>query len=122
MSSPASRISLPGSGMDVIVRVLLVPARYVRDRDVAERQKAFDWRGPLAYENEGEGPYFKLGVYWSPAGLKPIVVYHDNYSRGHSYAEVDPAVQHGCEAPPGWIGERVTTPIPSPTRGRGAAR
>jgi len=58
-------------------------------------KRLIDWHGPLAYENEEEGPYFKLGVYWSPAGPKPIVVYHDNYSRGHSYAEVDPAVQHG---------------------------
>lgn len=54
------------------------------------------WQGPLAYENEEEGPYFKLGVYWSPPGSKPIVVYHDNYSRGHSFAEVDPAARHGA--------------------------
>ncbi len=53
-----------------------------------------DWRGPLAYENEAEGPYFKLGVYWSPPGNNPAVVYHDNYSRGHSFAEVDPAILH----------------------------
>ena len=58
-------------------------------------KRLIDWRGPLAYENEEEGPYFKLGVYWSPAGPKPIVVYHDNYSRGHSFAEVDPSVPHG---------------------------
>lgn len=60
-------------------------------------QRIIDWRGPLAYENEAEGPYFKLGVYWSPPGPKPIVVYHDNYSRGHSYAEVDPSVIHAPE-------------------------
>jgi peptide/nickel transport system ATP-binding protein len=57
-------------------------------------QRFLDWRGPLAYENEEEGPYFKLGVYRSPPGPKPIVVYHDNYSRGHSFAEVDPSVPH----------------------------
>lgn len=56
------------------------------------------WRGPLAYENEAEGPYFKLGVYWSPPGPDPIVVYHDNYSRGHSYGEVDPSLSHAPEA------------------------
>ena len=56
-----------------------------------------DWRGPLAYENEAEGPYFKLGVYWSPPGPEPVVVYHDNYSRGHSYADVNPSVLHAPE-------------------------
>jgi peptide/nickel transport system ATP-binding protein len=58
------------------------------------RTKFIEWRGPLAYENEAEGPYFKLGVYWSPPGPKPVVVYHDNYSRGHSFEEVDPSVSH----------------------------
>ena len=54
-----------------------------------------DWQGPLGYRNEHAGPYFKLGAYWSPPGEKPVVVYHDNYSRGHSFAEVDPSVLHG---------------------------
>jgi hypothetical protein len=57
-------------------------------------EQFLDWRGPLSYENEAEGPYFKLGAYWSPPGLRPCVVYHDNYSRGHSFAEVDPSVMH----------------------------
>ena len=34
------------------------------------KERFIDWRGPLAYENEAEGPYFKLGVYWSPPGPK----------------------------------------------------
>ena len=54
----------------------------------------FTWSGPLAYENEAEGPYFKFGVYCSAPVHRPCVVYHDNYSRGHSYAEVDPSVLH----------------------------
>lgn len=58
------------------------------------RAPFFDWRGPLAYENEVEGPYFKLGLYWSPPGPQPIVAYHDNYSRGHSFDAVDPSVLH----------------------------
>jgi len=58
------------------------------------REKIIEWRGPLAYDNEVEGPYFKLGLYWSPPGPKPIVAYHDNYSRGHSFDEVDPSVLH----------------------------
>jgi hypothetical protein len=57
-------------------------------------QPMFDWRGPLGYENEAEGPYFKFGVYWSPPGSEPVVVYQDNYSRGYSYADVDPSVLH----------------------------
>ena len=60
-----------------------------------DKKRVIDWRGPLAYENEVEGPYFKLGLYWTEAGSKPIVAYHDNYSRGHSFAEVDPSVAHG---------------------------
>ncbi len=59
-----------------------------------DRERLFEWRGPLAYENEAEGPYFKLGAYWSPPGATPCVVYHDNYSRGRDYAEVDPSVLH----------------------------
>jgi hypothetical protein len=57
-------------------------------------ERALAWRGPLAYENEEEGPYFKLGAYWSPPGKRRLTVFHDNYSRGHSYAEVDPSVSH----------------------------
>ena len=56
--------------------------------------RLMDWRGPLAYENEEEGPYLKLGVYCSPPDVKPVIAYHDNYSRGSSYAEVDPSVLH----------------------------
>jgi hypothetical protein len=58
------------------------------------KRRFIAWSGPLAYENEVQGPYFKLGVYWSPPGPKPIVVYQDNYSRGHSFEEVDPSVLH----------------------------
>jgi hypothetical protein len=63
-----------------------------------DRTRLVTWRGPLAYENEAEGPYFKLGAYWSPPGRKPIVVYHDNYSRGHGFDEVDPAIGYGSGA------------------------
>jgi len=61
------------------------------------RRRIIAWRGPLGYENEAEGPYFKLGVYWSPPGPKPIVVYHDNYSRGHSFEDVDPSALHHAQ-------------------------
>ncbi len=56
--------------------------------------RVVEWHGPLSYENEVEGPYFKLGLYWSPPGSRPIVAYHDNYSRGHSFDEVDPSKEH----------------------------
>jgi hypothetical protein len=54
--------------------------------------KFIDWRGPLGYRNQATGPYFKLGVYCSGPIEQPHVAYHDNYSRGHSFAEVDPSV------------------------------
>ena len=59
---------------DFVFRVL-----WSRHGDVARSKRGCDgsgglaWRGPLAYENEAEGPYFKLGLYWSPPGPKPIV-------------------------------------------------
>jgi peptide/nickel transport system ATP-binding protein len=56
-----------------------------------------DWSGPLGYQNEAEGPYFKLGVYCSGPIRNAHVAYHDNFSRGHSYAEVDPAYQHSAQ-------------------------
>jgi len=59
-----------------------------------DKRRIIRWRGPLAYQNEPQGPYFKLGIYWSPPGPEPVVVYHDNYSRGHSFSEVDPSVLH----------------------------
>jgi peptide/nickel transport system ATP-binding protein len=56
-----------------------------------------DWSGPLGYQNEAEGPYFKLGVYCSGPIRRVHVVYHDNFSRGHSFAEVDPARLHTAQ-------------------------
>ena len=58
------------------------------------REPILDWRGRLGYENEAEGPYFKLGVYCSGPISIPHVAYHDNYSRGGFFAEVDPSVLH----------------------------
>jgi hypothetical protein len=54
----------------------------------------FSFAGPLGYRNEIKGPYFKFGVYTSDAITGPLVAYHDNYSRGASYAEVDPSTAH----------------------------
>jgi Polysaccharide lyase len=54
----------------------------------------FSFEGPLGYRNQIKGPYFKLGVYASGKIDAPVVAYHDNYSRGVSYDEVDPSVLH----------------------------
>jgi peptide/nickel transport system ATP-binding protein len=54
----------------------------------------FSFAGPLGYRNQAKGPYFKFGVYASGEISGPLAVYHDNYSRGDDYAEVDPAVAH----------------------------
>jgi hypothetical protein len=54
----------------------------------------FGFSGPLGYRNQIKGPYFKLGVYASGEIDQPLTVYHDNYSRGDSYAEVDPSFLH----------------------------
>lgn len=57
-----------------------------------------EWEGKLAYENEAEGPYFKIGVYCGEPFHTPHIAFHDNYSRGHSYAEVDPSRLHRAGA------------------------
>jgi len=60
-------------------------------------EKRVAWEGRLGYENQPQGPYFKLGMYASGDFARTMVVYHDNYSRGHAYAEVDPSVLHSGE-------------------------
>lgn len=57
-------------------------------------EKMFTYRGKLGYENESIGPYFKMGMYCHGPLEMPHIVYHDNYSRGHSYLEVDPSFLH----------------------------
>jgi len=52
------------------------------------------YRGKLGYENETVGPYFKFGMYCHGMLSSPHIVYHDNYSRGHNFADVDPSVLH----------------------------
>jgi peptide/nickel transport system ATP-binding protein len=86
-----------GAWQDFVFRVRWVQRGTSEIEAWLNRRRIIEWAGPLAYENEAEGPYFKLGVYWSPPGQSPIVVYHDNYSRGHSYEEVDPSVSHAAE-------------------------
>lgn len=57
-------------------------------------ENLFRFNGPLGYRNQLKGPYFKFGVYASADIDGPLVVYHDNYSRAHSFEQVDPSVEH----------------------------
>jgi hypothetical protein len=81
---------------DFVFRVFWSRHGFSRIEAWLAKAKIIDWAGPLAYENEAEGPYFKLGLYWSPPGPKPVVAYHDNYSRGHCFEDVDPSVPHAA--------------------------
>lgn len=45
-----------------------------------------DYHGPLAY-NDRKGPWFKMGIY-RDAGPSPFVIYHDDYRRGRSAADI----------------------------------
>jgi len=51
-----------------------------------------DYTGPIGYNDES-GPYFKFGIYCSnsPPVSKPLIMYHDEYSRGESFEGVDPS-------------------------------
>ena len=55
-------------------------------------KKIIDYRGPVGY-NDDQGIYFKIGVYRNESE-KTYVIYHDEYRRGNSFAEVDPAAAH----------------------------
>jgi len=47
------------------------------------------YEGPIGY-NDRKGPYFKFGLY-KHSGDEPLVIYHDEYRRGNSEEEVNPA-------------------------------
>ncbi len=55
-------------------------------------KKVVDYRGPVGY-NDDKGPYFKYGIYRNDVE-ETYVVYFDEYRRGNSYEEVDPAGNH----------------------------
>lgn len=56
-------------------------------------ERILEYRGPIGYVNEIRAPYFKFGMYCAEDVMEPHVVYHDNYSRGLSYKDVDPVIQ-----------------------------
>jgi hypothetical protein len=45
-----------------------------------------NYKGSIGY-NDGKGPYFKFGLYHH-GGIKPFVIYHDEYRRGFSRNDV----------------------------------
>ncbi len=86
--------------LDFIVRIHWSKTGNSRIDAFLDGESLFRFDGPLGYRNQIKGPYFKLGVYASGEIDAPLVVYHDNYSRGASYEAVDPAVLHsGSTAP-----------------------
>ena len=52
-------------------------------------KKRIDYKGPIG-TNDDEGPYFKYGIYRRDVP-ETYVMYFDEYRRGNSYEEVDPA-------------------------------
>lgn len=63
-------------------------------------EQIFEHDGPLGYPGRDLGPYFMLGLKTdSVSEDKPLTAYFDNYSRGQSGDEVDPALSHS-DAPP----------------------
>lgn len=57
----------------------------------------FNFKGLLGYRNSILGPYFKIGVYAGAEIDRPLVAYHDNYSRADSFSAVDPSVLHTAD-------------------------
>ena len=49
-----------------------------------------DWTGAVGYNDAEDGTYFKMGIYNASAS-SDYILYHDNYRRGDSYNEVNPA-------------------------------
>jgi hypothetical protein len=80
--------------LDFIFRILWSHTSNARIDAFLGGRPLFRFDGPLGYRNQIKGPYFKLGVYAGGEIDAPLVVYHDNYSRGASYEAVDPSVLH----------------------------
>lgn len=80
--------------LDFIVRIHWSKTGNSRIEAYLDGRSLFRFEGPLGYRNQIKGPYFKLGVYASGEIDAPLVVYHDNYSRGASRDDVDPGVLH----------------------------
>lgn len=80
--------------LDFIFRIHWSKTANSRIEAFLDGKSLFRFEGPLGYRNQIKGPYFKLGVYASGEIDAPLVVFHDNYSRGAGYEDVDPSVLH----------------------------
>jgi len=90
-----SRDDFPlGVWCDVVFRIFWSQHKETQVEAWMNGERIIHFHGKLGYENEAVGPYFKFGMYCHGAFATPHVAYHDNYSRGHSFAEVNPAVSH----------------------------
>lgn len=83
-----------GVWLDFVFRIHWSHRQDARVDAFLNGSQLFNFKGPLGYRNQIQGPYFKLGVYASGEIDAPVVAYHDNYSRGASFEDVDPSVLH----------------------------
>lgn len=71
----------------------------VGDGDYA---RAIDYRGPTWWNDEGDGPYFKMGLYtgiYNWKGAAPRVLYTDEYRLGDAASSFDEVRPGGGTAP-----------------------
>lgn len=80
--------------LDFVFRIRWSKEKESQIEAFIDGQPLFQFAGPLGYRNQVKGPYFKFGVYASGDIDRPLVAYHDNYSRARSFEAVDPSVQH----------------------------
>jgi peptide/nickel transport system ATP-binding protein len=83
-----------GTWMDFILRVQWPSGGDGAVECFVNGESLFRFNGPLGYCNQTLGPYFKLGLYASGPFTDPLIAWHDNYSRGGTYAAVDPSIHH----------------------------
>ena len=84
----------PGAWMDFALRVRWPGSGDGAVECFVNGESLFRFDGPLGYRNQTLGPYFKFGLYASGPFTEPLVAWHDNYSRGGTYAAVDPSIHH----------------------------
>ena len=83
-----------GRWMDFVFRIHWSKAGDSTIEAWLDGKPLFSFTGLLGYRNQIQGPYFKFGVYSGRDIDRPLVVYHDNYSRADSYDAVDPSAPH----------------------------
>ena len=84
----------PGAWMDFVLRVHWPIGGEGAVECFVNGESLFSFNGPLGYRNQTLGPYFKFGLYASGPFTDPLIAWQDNYSRGGTYAAVDPSIDH----------------------------